>query len=112
MAYLVAISCVVGIAIGQLLFKSCALSIQEAGNKLNSKALLIFAVALALFGMTTVAWVWVLQKLQLGKAYPLMALAFALVPLGSYAFLGERFSPQYWVGVAMIMLGIMVTVRT
>lgn len=40
-----------------------------------------------------------------------MALAFALVPVGSHLVFGERFQPQYFVGVAIIMLGIMITVK-
>lgn len=111
MPYLVAIFCVIGIAIGQLLFKSSAAIMQKTDNTFDSKALSILAIALLLYGATTIAWVWVLQKLQLGKAYPFMALAFVLVPAGSTIFLGEKFNSQYWVGVAMIALGIIVTVR-
>jgi drug/metabolite transporter (DMT)-like permease len=52
-----------------------------------------------------------LQRVELGRVYPLMALAFALVPLGSHFVFGERFQSQYFVGVAMIVAGIVVAVR-
>ncbi|WP_459200419.1 EamA family transporter, partial [Pseudomonas tremae] len=65
----------------------------------------------ALYGITTLAWVWVLQKIELGKVYPLMALAFVLVPIGSHFFFGERFQPQYFLGVAIIIIGILIAVR-
>jgi len=68
--------------------------------------------AFALYGLTTIAWVWVLQKAELGRVYPLMAMAFVLVPIGSYFFLGERFNPQYFVGVALIAAGIVIAVRS
>jgi drug/metabolite transporter (DMT)-like permease len=58
------------------------------------------------------AWIWVLQKADLGRIYPLMALAFVIVPIGSHLVFGERFPPQYFVGVALIMIGIVVTVRS
>lgn len=40
-----------------------------------------------------------------------MALAFILVPLGSHFILGERFQPQYFVGVVLIMVGIVFAVK-
>lgn len=111
MTYVVAIICVIGIAIGQILFKLSAAALKESGSFFDLRTMFILGSALVLYGVTTIAWVWVLQKIDLGKAYPLMALAFVLVPIGSHLFLGERFSPQYFVGVALIMAGIVVTVR-
>jgi drug/metabolite transporter (DMT)-like permease len=55
--------------------------------------------------------VWLLQKIELGRIYPVMALAFILVPAGSHLVFGERFQNQYFVGVILIMLGIIVAVR-
>ncbi|MBT0624241.1 MULTISPECIES: EamA family transporter [Pseudomonas] len=112
MIYVIALACVVGIATGQILFKLSAASLHETGSWFDPKTMLTLFFALALYGITTIAWIWVLQKIDLGKAYPLMALAFALVPVGSHFVLGERFQPQYFVGVAIIMLGIIVTVKS
>ena len=111
MAYFVAIVCVVGIAAGQILFKLSAISLQRTGSFFDPGTMLTLGSAFALYGITTIAWVWVLQKIDLGRAYPFMALAFALVPIGSNVFLGERFQPQYFVGVAFIMTGIVIAAR-
>jgi drug/metabolite transporter (DMT)-like permease len=111
MTYLVAIACVAGIAIGQILFKLCAASLLRSGSLMHVNTASILFSALALYGVTTIAWVWVLQKIELGRAYPLMALAFVFVPLGSFVFLGERFHSQYFLGVALILVGIVITVR-
>lgn len=111
MTYLVAVFCVVGIAVGQILFKLSAAALKDSGTFFDWGTALMLGSAFALYGLTTIAWVWVLQKLELGKIYPLMALAFVLVPIGSHFILGERFSPQYFVGVALIMAGIVITVR-
>jgi drug/metabolite transporter (DMT)-like permease len=73
---------------------------------------MLLASSFALYGIMTIAWIWVLQKAELGKVYPLMALAFVIVPLGSHLVFGERFQTQYFVGVALIMAGIIVTVRS
>lgn len=109
--YIVALICVLGIAIGQILFKLSAVALHKSGSLFELKTALTLLSAFALYGFTTIAWVWVLQKVELGKVYPLMALAFALVPLGSHFFFGERFQPQYFLGVALIMAGIVIAVK-
>ena len=108
---IIAVLCVVGIAIGQILFKLSANSLHQTNSFFAPKTAAILLAALALYGITTIAWVWVLQKLELGRVYPLMAMAFVLVPLGSHFIFGERFQPQYFVGVALIMTGIVVAVK-
>jgi drug/metabolite transporter (DMT)-like permease len=109
---IIAILCVIGLAIGQILFKVSATSLTQTGSFFAPKTAAILFSALALYGTTTIAWVWVLQKVELGKVYPLMALAFILVPLGSHFIFGERFQIQYFVGVTLIMLGIVLAVRS
>lgn len=111
MAYAIALVCVLGIAIGQLLFKYSAETLRQAGSYSDPRGLAVLTGALLLYGLTTLAWVWVLQKLPLGRVYPLMALAFVLVPIGSHFMFGESFRWQYFAGVGLIMLGIVVTVR-
>lgn len=112
MIYVIALLCVVGIAAGQILFKLSAISLERTGTFFDVKTILILGSAFALYGLTTIAWVWVLQKIELGKAYPLMALAFVLVPIGSHFILGERFQMQYVFGVILIAFGIMLAVKS
>lgn len=111
MTYFIAFICVLGIAAGQILFKLSATSLQKSGNFFDPTTLLTLFSAFALYGITTIAWVWVLQKIELGKVYPLMALAFVLVPIGSHLFFGEKFQPQYFLGVAIIITGIVFAVK-
>jgi drug/metabolite transporter (DMT)-like permease len=47
----------------------------------------IFFVALILYAALTVLWVWILSYTPLSRAYPFLALAFALTPaLGCLVF--------------------------
>lgn len=111
MIYFVAVLCVIGIAGGQILFKLSAASLQRAGTFFDIPTLTTLFIAFALYGITTIAWVWVLQKIDLGKAYPLMAIAFIIVPIGSHFIFEERFSAQYFLGVMLIMGGIVLSLR-
>jgi len=111
MIYLIALLCVFGLAAGQILFKLAATSWHQAGTFLVTDVLFYFVIALALYGVTTIGWVWVLQKIELGKIYPLMALAFVIVPVASNLILGEKFQTQYFLGIATIIVGIMISVK-
>jgi drug/metabolite transporter (DMT)-like permease len=108
---IIVLLCVVGLAVGQILFKFSAISLSETGSFLAPKTALTLFLAMVLYAIITIAWVWVLQKVELGKAYPFMALAFVLVPLGSHFIFGERFNPQYFAGVALIIIGIVIVVK-
>ncbi|MFZ5561649.1 MAG: EamA family transporter [Pseudomonadota bacterium] len=106
--YLLAVGCVIGIATGQLLFKACANAMTAAGGALTPRALVLLVIALGLYGTLTLAWVWLLKHAELGKIYPIMALSFVLIPLASHFLFGEEFTPRYFAGIGLIMLGIAV----
>jgi drug/metabolite transporter (DMT)-like permease len=111
MTYLLAIACVIGIAIGQLLFKFGATTLKNSGSVFDPKTFMVLSFALGLYGFVTILWIYVLQRLELGKVYPLMALAFVLVPIGSYFLFGEKFQTQYFVGLFLVVSGIIVIAK-
>jgi drug/metabolite transporter (DMT)-like permease len=112
--FLLTLLCVVLIAVGQLLFKSAAGQWRVEGwswatlRSLLSPALLL---ALALYGLTTVLWVFVLRSAPLSIAYPLYALVFLLVPILEHFVFGETLTWNSLVGGAVIMLGVMIAIR-
>jgi drug/metabolite transporter (DMT)-like permease len=108
--HVVAIFCVLALVVGQLLFKFSAMSLSQNENIFSLRNSWSFIAAIFLYGVTSVVWVWVLKKAELGRIYPIMAMAFLLVPLGSYFFFGERFTSQYFIGVFLIVLGIAISV--
>jgi drug/metabolite transporter (DMT)-like permease len=106
---LVALLCVCGIATGQVLFKVGANALRENGGKLLSTGGAVVVAAIMLYGLMTLAWIWVLQRSELGKIYPLMALAFILVPVASHFLFGESFTWRYALGVVLLVTGIVLT---
>jgi drug/metabolite transporter (DMT)-like permease len=106
---LVALLCVLGIATGQVLFKLGANGLNAAGGKLLSPGGFVLAGALVLYALTTVAWVWVLQRSELGKTYPFMALAFIVVPIASHFVFGESFTWRYAIGCGLLVAGVVLT---
>jgi uncharacterized membrane protein len=110
--YFIAVLCVFGLAIGQILFKYSATSLSETGSYFSLKTATTLFFAFLIYVITSLAWVWVLQKIALGRVYPLTALAFILVPFGSYLFFGERYQAQYMLGILFIVFGIILVARS
>ncbi len=104
--YLLATLCVLGISTGQILFKYSALAINQAGSIFAMQPFLLLTGTMALYGITSIGWVLILRNAELGKIYPIMALAFVFVPLASHFLFGERFSTGYFFGAALIATGL------
>ena len=68
-----------------------------------------FICALSVYALTTVGWVWVLRKVELNRAYPFMAVAYILVPFGSWIIFKESISLKYVAGMVLILTGIVLT---
>lgn len=101
--------CVVGIAAGQILFKLGAVTFAGKSFLQMMSGLLVSPLILSgfvVYGVSTILWIGLLRYIPLSRAYPFMAFAFALVPLASWAFLGERVDSRYFAGATLILLGL------
>ena len=99
-------SVVVLMAVGQLLFKSTAMSWQQHGTLLAPAVAWRLMLALAVYGVATIAWIWVLRHAPLSMVYPLMALTFVLVPIGALWLFGEEIDLRFLLGTGLIVAGI------
>lgn len=101
------------IAAGQVLFKLA--SARAGGADLAGLTGLAtnpyLLVALFIYGLGTLIWVYVLKSVPLNYAYPFMALTFCVVPLLAWGFLGEPLSWKLALGAALIMTGLLVIAR-
>ena len=61
---------------------------------------------LAAAGLAAFAWIAVVQQLEVGFAYPFMALSFVLVPLGAKVIFGEPLPRLQIFGMALIVIGV------
>ncbi len=111
---LLTLLCVVVIAAGQMLFKVAATQWRIDGwswatvRGFLSPAMML---ALCLYGLTTILWVLILHAVPLTVAFPVYALVFVLVPVAAHFLLGEPWSWNSLIGGAIIMLGVIISVR-
>ena len=99
------------LAAGQILFKVAAEKIDIAGQGIVASLLLntSLIIALVVYAVATFCWLMVLKGMPLRLAYPFAALGFFIVPLLSYLFLGEPLRASSFIGAAIIMIGIYVS---
>ena len=95
------------IAGGQVLFKQAG--VRGAGAPFAQTLFdPVFILAVAIYGLATLMWVWVLKTVPLSSAYSFMALSYVLVPILATLFLGESLSWRYALGTALILGGLFV----
>jgi len=101
----------VGMAGGQILFKLAALDValdQPVPGRLL--ALLqngFFLAALAAYFALAIMWVWILSFTALSRAYPFVALAFAITPVAGAVLFAEPITARIMVGIAIILCGLL-----
>lgn len=103
---LLTLLCVACISIGQLLFKQAANALPPEPQLLDWLLNGWLIASLALYGLTTLGWVWILRHAPLHLAYPFMGLAFLIVPTLAWLLMGE---PLHWrtlAGGALILAGV------
>ena len=107
---------------GQMLFKKTAISIAAYSKNIGEAAGIVdsviralqipwFYCALLVYGLATVLWLYILQRIPLSIAYPFSALAMLIVPIFSFLIFKERLSYSYFMGSILIVSGIAIISR-
>lgn len=63
-------------------------------------------LALASLGLGLLVWLLVLQRLDVGVAYPMLSLNFVLITLIARFVFHESIDRRHWIGVAVIIAGV------
>jgi drug/metabolite transporter (DMT)-like permease len=100
------------LAVGQVLFKHVGLAMRGRplldGLLMMARQPALYA-ALAIYGLATLLWIWILSRVPLMQAYPWVAATMAIVPLLGWFIFGERVGPIFWLGIALILVGMLLT---
>ncbi|WP_371233317.1 4-amino-4-deoxy-L-arabinose-phosphoundecaprenol flippase subunit ArnE [Pseudomonas sp. QE6] len=63
-------------------------------------------LAVACLGVGLLLWLLLLQRLDVGLAYPMLSLNFVLVTFAARALFREHIDARHWGGVALIVAGV------
>lgn len=108
---LLTVACMLGIAIGQILFRVAAQRIDAQRWVATIAGNLPLWSAFVVYGVATLLWVHVLRTAPLSRVYPLFALAFVVVPVLESLLLGTPLRKQALLGGAVIVIGVAISVR-
>lgn len=104
----------IGMGIGQLLLKFSAQ--RQSGNTESVPIIRLFAlfgdwvflIGIILYAIMLVYWVWVLTFLPLSRAYPFTILSVIVAGIGGAVFFGEHLTLSFFLGSAIIGLGLVI----
>ena len=68
------VSCVLAISIGQLLFKKVSININQSDRLFSFEVLGTFSLAIFIYGLATLFWIYILKSTPLNQAYSFMAI--------------------------------------
>ncbi len=111
MRFLLPIFLLIAIALGA--FGQISLKLGMRGASISGPVALLHAMlnpyvllGLGLYAVSTCFWLTVISKWQLSYAYPMIALGYVFVVLLSLALFKERVVPLQWVGIALMLCGL------
>lgn len=101
-------------ALAQLMLKKGMLllgPIEFSAKNLGVLAVSIFKswhipVALVLYGVSLVLWLFVISKISLSSAYPFTALMYVFIIGGAWYMFNEEITINHGIGVALILAGL------
>jgi drug/metabolite transporter (DMT)-like permease len=69
-------------------------------------------LGLGCYGVSALLWLVILSRLELSRAYLMLASMYVLIPLVSWLFLGERIPPMRWLGMIVVVVGVVIVARS
>lgn len=110
--FLLLISCVTGLAVGNILLKKTASTLQNIPADIYGLiANPWFYSAIIIYAGSTFFWILILRKASLSLSYPIFALGFLIVPLLDHFFFKEPLRTNTFIGGFIIIIGVAVATR-
>ncbi|MDR2852405.1 MAG: EamA family transporter [Burkholderiaceae bacterium] len=109
-------------AVAQLLLKAGARTAGEitlsAGARALSRTALGLAQNPAILGglgcyvISVVVWIVALSRVQVSVAYPMLSIGYIVNALLAWWLFGENLNAQRWLGIAVIIVGVVLVARS
>lgn len=109
-------------AAAQLLLKAGASSAGQISMNAGPQALWNTALSLArhpgvvgglaCYVVSVVLWIVALSRVEVSVAYPMLSIGYVLNALLAWWLFGENLNPQRWLGIAVIIVGVVLVARS
>ena len=67
---------------------------------------------LACYVVSVVVWIVALSRVEVSVAYPMLSIGYVVNALLAMWLFGEAVSPQRWIGIAVILVGVTIVARS
>jgi len=116
MQYIVALTSIILGAVAQYFLKMGVTAVSEKSKNISEIiksgiANLHLWSGLFCYGLSLLLWFYVLSKMELSKAYPLVSLGYVFTLILGYFFLNEAVTLPKIAGIVLIMVGVIVLTR-
>lgn len=101
----------IGIGGGQIMLKMAAQRMRPEAPLTAIATDPVLLGALSLYALLSLVWLFILKELPLNTAYPFVAFSFAVTPMLAWTLLGEKPDGLYFLGIALICTGVVITQR-
>lgn len=65
-------------------------------------------VGLSIYAVCALLWLYVISRIPLSIAYPVLSLTFVFVPVFAHFFFGDVLSFKQWIGLILLVVGVVV----
>jgi drug/metabolite transporter (DMT)-like permease len=90
----------------QLLLRKAALTGASPEDPISLLKSGWFFTGLVAYGFSVLSWLFVLKRVPLSIAAPLVALVYVGVPLASRIVFSDAITPKMWLGMLLVVLGV------
>lgn len=102
-------------AAGGILLKVGAVQVQYDNGAVEIIRQVIFnwgiAVGALMYFIPVLIWIFLLKKVELSLLQPLFSLVYVITPILAGVFLNESVSAGRWMGIGVILIGVVIVVR-
>ncbi|QLE43458.1 multidrug resistance protein [Nostoc sp. C052] len=82
----------------------------ESASILNLLLSRYFLIWFVCYTFMTLLWLYVLRTIPLSQAFPVLGLMYALIPIASHYLLKEQVVLKQWIGISIIITGVVLVV--
>lgn len=106
------ISCVILNSIAQIFMKFGMNNLSKNIPSIGIENVLLLitnfhvAVGGVLYGISFIVWLYVLSRMQLSYAYPVISLSYVIVAVLGFLILNEKISYNAWAGILLVVAGV------
>jgi drug/metabolite transporter (DMT)-like permease len=102
-------------SVGSLFLKIGAVQVQYDGGVIEIFRQVVFnweiVIGVLMYFIPVLIWIFLLKRVELSFLQPLFSMVYVVVPILASVFLNEDVTAARWLGIAVIIIGVIIVAR-